>query len=105
MLSRILFEYDSFHIAQPQFPYAYIFWVSEVHDKTPVRVKEQPDKSQFITHAKELKWESEAIEAINKAPGMIRQYICQSVEKYARERGFTKIDLDFVMEAKKSLRV
>ncbi|UCE16670.1 MAG: hypothetical protein JSV12_03440 [Candidatus Bathyarchaeota archaeon] len=34
-LTRRLFEHESFHIPQPEFPFGYIFWVCEVHDKTP----------------------------------------------------------------------
>ncbi len=32
---RRLFEYESFHVVQTRFPYAYCFWVIGVHDKTP----------------------------------------------------------------------
>lgn len=35
--SRLLFEQESFHIAQPAYPHAYQFQVSEVRDKTPHR--------------------------------------------------------------------
>lgn len=33
--SRLLFERESFHIAQPAYPHAYQFLVSEVREKTP----------------------------------------------------------------------
>lgn len=33
--SRRLFEYDSFHITQTMFPYAYLFHPVEIRDKTP----------------------------------------------------------------------
>jgi hypothetical protein len=36
-LSRLLFEYERFHIAQPAYPWAYQFWVSSVREKTPRR--------------------------------------------------------------------
>ena len=100
MLSRTMFEYDSFHIAQPQFPYAYLFWISEVQDKTPHRVEEQPDKVQFLQQKGEMNWQKEAISSINRAPGMIRQHIRETVEKYARERGFSEITLKVLQEAK-----
>ena len=103
MLSRTMFEYDSFHITQPQFPYAYLFWISEVQDKTPHRVEEQPDKVQYLRQTGDMQWDSEAIESINRAPGMIRQYIREQVEKYARERGFQNISLDVLQEAKSNL--
>ena len=35
--SRMLFEYEHFHIAQPGYPYAYAFSVRGVRDKTPKR--------------------------------------------------------------------
>lgn len=35
--SRLLFEQESFHIAQPAYPHAYQFLVREVRDKTPHR--------------------------------------------------------------------
>ncbi len=103
MLSRIMFEYDSFHITQPQFPYAYLFWISEVQDKTPHRVEEQPDKVQYMTRAGDLEWAPEAITAVNRAPGMVRMHIREQVEKYARERGFEKITPVLLQEAKKNL--
>tara|TARA_Y100000294_G_scaffold95646_1_gene88980 strand:- start:311 stop:1276 length:966 start_codon:yes stop_codon:yes gene_type:complete len=103
MLSRTMFEYDSFHITQPQFPYAYLFWISEVHDKTPHRVEEQPDKVQYLSQTGDMQWDSEAIESVNRAPGMIRQHIREQVEKYARERGFQIITLDLLQEAKSNL--
>ncbi len=36
-LSRLLFEFEQFHIAQPKYPYAYQFWVCEIKEKTPRR--------------------------------------------------------------------
>jgi hypothetical protein len=36
-LSRQLFEYESFHIAQPAYPWAYQFCVGGVREKTPHR--------------------------------------------------------------------
>ena len=35
--SRLLFEHEHFHIAQPGYPWAYEFRVQEVRDKTPKR--------------------------------------------------------------------
>ncbi|MDH5681339.1 MAG: PCP reductase family protein, partial [Spirochaetota bacterium] len=91
MLARTMFEYDHFHITQPQFPYAYIFWISEVKDKTPYRVPEQPDKVQYIKTKGDINWQPEASQAVNRAPGMIRQFIKEKIENYARERGFHEI--------------
>jgi hypothetical protein len=34
---RRLFEYEPFHVVQTMFPYAYAFWVTNWHDKTPKR--------------------------------------------------------------------
>ncbi len=36
-LSRLLFEYERFHIAQPAYPWAYQLWVHGVQEKTPHR--------------------------------------------------------------------
>lgn len=33
--ARQLFERDAFHIQQPAYPLGYLFWVSEVYDKSP----------------------------------------------------------------------
>ncbi len=103
MLARTMFEYDHFHIAQPQFPFAYIFWISEVMDKTPYRVREQPDKVQYIKTKGNLHWQPDAIQAVNRAPGMIRQFIREKIEDYAGKRGFTEINLELIREAKNAL--
>ena len=34
---RRLFEYEPFHVVQTMFPFAYLFWVHDWHDKTPKR--------------------------------------------------------------------
>lgn len=34
-LMRQLFEYNSFHVQQPAYPSGYLFWISEVFDKSP----------------------------------------------------------------------
>jgi nucleotide-binding universal stress UspA family protein/rubrerythrin len=102
-LARVMFEYDSFHIAQHEFPYAYVFWISEVSDKTPFRVPEKDGKIVTLTAKGSMRWEPEAIESINRAPGMIRQFITEGIEKYARERGFTEITLKLVREAREVL--
>ncbi len=34
-LMRMLFEYNSFHIQQPAYPSGYVFWLSEIFDKSP----------------------------------------------------------------------
>jgi nucleotide-binding universal stress UspA family protein/rubrerythrin len=102
-LARVMFEYDSFHIAQHQFPYAYVFWISEVSDKTPFRVPEKGNKIVTLTTKGSMRWSPEAIESINRAPGMIRQFITDGIEKYARERGFDAIDMDLVREAREVL--
>jgi hypothetical protein len=34
---RRLFEYEPFHVVQTIFPYAYLFWIIDWHDKTPRR--------------------------------------------------------------------
>jgi hypothetical protein len=34
-LMRQLFEYNAFHIQQPKYPSGYVFWISQVFDKSP----------------------------------------------------------------------
>ncbi len=102
-LARVMFEFDSFHISQHEFPYAYVFWISEVNDKTPFRVPEKNDKIITLTHKGAMKWDPEAIQSINRAPGMIRQFITDGIEKYAKERGFQEITMELVREAREVL--
>ena len=104
MLSRVMFEYDSFHLAQSNFPYAYIFWISEVLEKTPYQVAEKPQNVSYIQEADGLAWDEDAILSVNQAPGMIRQFIREQIEKYAVKRGFNRITLELVQEAKKVYR-
>lgn len=100
MLMRTLFESESFHIHQPQFPYAYIFWICEVKDKTPFRVAVQPEKVQYREENGGLRWEHEALEAICRAPSLIQQHIKEVIEQYALQRGFTVITNELVQEAR-----
>lgn len=100
MLLRTLFEADPFHIYQPQFPYAYLFWISEVKDKTPVRMEAQPGKVQYERAEGGLRWETEALDAIGRAPSLIQKHIRELIETYARQRGYLVITGEFVQEAK-----
>ncbi len=103
-LSRTMFEYDDFHITQHNFPYAYVFWISECISKTPFRVArtegaaEPPGSSE-----RTMPWDAEAVEAIGLAPRMIQEHITLMVEGFARERGFERITLDVVQEARENL--
>jgi nucleotide-binding universal stress UspA family protein len=99
-LARVMFEYDSFHIAQHEFPYAYVFWISSIQDKTPFRVPEKSENLITLPTKGGIKWDPQAIESINRAPGMIRQFITDQIEKYAKERGFTEITMDLLKEAR-----
>ncbi len=36
-LMRQLFEHNSFHVQQPAYPSGYVFWISEVYEKSPRR--------------------------------------------------------------------
>ena len=102
-LARVMFEYDSFHIAQHQFPYAYVFWISSIHDKTPFRVPEKGGKVVTLPSKGGMQWDADAIESINRAPGMIRQFITEQIEKYAKERGYGAITMDLMKEAREVL--
>ncbi len=100
MLMRTLFESEFFHIHQPQFPYAYIFWICEVMDKTPFRVPIQPGKVQYREEDGRAQWEHEALEAIGRAPSLIQEHIKAVIEQYALQRGFTVITNELVQEAR-----
>ena len=100
-LSRTMFEYDRFHITQPQFRYAYIFWISELIDKTPFRVVDR--KSAVAKVETAMPWNEAALAAVSRAPGMIQEYIRASVEQYARSRGYDEVTLEIVREARESL--
>lgn len=103
-LARTMFEFDSFHISQTNFPYAYLFWISEVSDKTPYRVPEKEGEVQTQTKISgDIEWKSDAMAAVNRAPGMIRQFITEQIENYARDRGFRVIDDALVAEAREVL--
>ena len=100
-LARTMFEYDEFHITQHQFPYAYVFWLSEVILKTPFRVARKappPAKGELS-----LPWDDEALEAVGRAPAMIQAHIRQLVERYASDRGFERITPAVVREARENL--
>ncbi len=100
MRVRTLFESEAFHIYQPQFPYAYLFWICEVRDKSPFRVAVQPDKVQYPQADGDIAWTEEALASIGRAPSMIQKFIREIIENHARERGYTLIDKEFVREAR-----
>ena len=100
MRVRTLFESEAFHIYQPQFPYAYLFWICEVRDKSPFRVPVQLEKVQYPTSEGGLAWTDEALASISRAPSMIQKFIREIIENHARERGYSVIDADFVKEAR-----
>lgn len=94
-LSRQLFEYDSFHITQTKFPYAYIFHPVEIKDKTPYprrdgqlqgpAPKEWGDMS--------LIWDEEVLEQLIRAPAMVQKFIIRVTEEYARKNGHASVNL------------
>lgn len=103
-LARTLFEYDDFHITQHNFPYAYVFWISECISKTPFRV---PTEATAPPSEQELElgmpWDEDALEAVSRAPKMIQAHIRTLIERYARERGFERISPEVVSEARENL--
>lgn len=100
-LSRTMFEYDEFHITQKNFPYAYVFWISECTSKTPFRVKRTEEEKEALRE--KLPWTPEAREAIQRAPSMIRTHIREVVERYANDRGFVEITPEVLREARANL--
>ncbi len=100
LLARTMFEYDDFHIVQPQYPFAYIFWISEVVDKTPRQV---PTEKEVSVHGG-MRWSPEASQAVERAPGMIQQFIREQIEQYAADKGVEEIGLQLVQEARQVLQ-
>ncbi len=92
-LSRQLFEYDSFHITQTMFPYAYIFYPTEVRDKTPFpRREDSPAPARpAVWSEMTLIWDDVVLEQLIRAPTAIQRFIIKVTEKFARERGETSV--------------
>lgn len=101
-LARTMFEYDDFHITQHNFPFAYVFWISECISKTPFRVQREPPPPADGADPS-LPWDAEALEAIGRAPPMIQPHIRSLVERYAAARGFPRVSLAVVQEARRNL--
>ncbi len=95
-LSRQLFEYDSFHITQTMFPYAYVFYPVEVRDKTPYpRRADGPAPAQPKEWAEmKLVWDDSVLEQLVRAPAMIQKFIIRITEEYAREHGHSSVSLE-----------
>ncbi|MBF0432938.1 MAG: hypothetical protein HQK83_16765, partial [Fibrobacteria bacterium] len=55
-LARVMFEFDDFHITQRQFPHAYLFWISEVLNKTPFPVAAREDVAEETKSGAEYSW-------------------------------------------------
>ncbi len=102
-LSRTLFEFDGFHIAQPQFQYGYIFWITEVIDKTPHRVPDIARKDGSLSAGTAPAWDHDAALLLQNIPGMNRLHIRHQIERYAKERGFKNITSAVMQEARKVL--
>jgi hypothetical protein len=102
-LSRRLFEFDAFHIAQPEIRYGYIFWLSEIIDKTPHRVAE-PAEAGVSGAAPQLPWDDEALAALQAMPAWVRSLVKTRIERYGAERGFAAVTASLLTEARKVLR-
>ncbi len=103
VLARTLFEFESFHIMQTRFPYAYIFWIAGVTDKTPVRRPDPSAEKRSLETSGTMRWHEDAMQAVSRAPSMIQQFIRESVEDYASRRGFTEISAELLEEARANL--
>ena len=79
VLARSLFEHDSFHLTQQHYPHSYIFWISEVLDKTPFRVATLPEPS--------------------TQPATIQTHNREQIENYARRKGVDDINPPLVQQA------
>ena len=103
-LARTMFEYDEFHITQHNFPYAYVFWLSECIAKTPFRVQKADAAAAARVRAElTLPWAADALEAVGRAPSMIQPHIRKLIEEYARDRGFAEVTRAVVQEARENL--
>jgi len=104
-LARTMFEYDDFHITQQNFPYAYVFWISECVSKTPFRRTGELDERAADRAELELgmAWDDDALASVSRAPAMIQGHIRSLVEAYATERGFDRITLAVAQEARENL--
>ena len=104
-LARTMFEYDDFHITQQNFPYAYVFWISECVSKTPFRrAGEMDDRAaKRVDEELGMPWDEDALVAMSRAPGMIQGHIRSLVEAYASERGFATVSLEVAQEARRNL--
>lgn len=101
-LARSLFEYDGFHVAQPRFRYAYVFWVSEARDKTPRRVH---GGGPCAPRPPAPAWEDDALLAMGAVPVRAREEARREVEGYAAERGFERVTRELAEEALRALRL
>ncbi|MDH3285120.1 MAG: PCP reductase family protein, partial [Acidobacteriota bacterium] len=89
VLARTMFERDSFHITQQRFPHAYIYWITELLDKTPFHVVQVGEK--VHVSASGIEWERKALALITHAPEIIQDFIKTKVEEHARELGSRRI--------------
>ena len=104
-LARTMFEYDDFHITQQNFPFAYVFWITECVSKTPFRRPGEVDDRAARRADLELgmPWDDDALASVSRAPAMIQGHIRSLVEAYASERGFATVSLEIVSEARRNL--
>ncbi len=101
MLARTMFEHDDFHITQQRFPYAYLFWITELLDKTPFQVEPPPGEvpEPVVTETGGV-WRQEALDMVSRAPGMVQDFIRSSVEAFAAARGIEEITPQLVARAR-----
>ncbi len=101
MLARTMFEHDDFHITQQRFPHAYLFWITELLDKTPFQVGPPPGEvgEPVVTETGGV-WQQAALDMVSRAPGMVQDFIRSSVEAYAAANGFAEITPELVQRAR-----
>lgn len=100
-LARILFEYDGFHVAQPRFRTAYVFWVCETRDKTPRRVR----LGHSCGSGGVVPWEADAEPALEAVTVEGRDEARREVERYAAERGYGAVSRELAEEALAAMRL
>lgn len=101
MLARRLFEYDSFHLTQRHFPHAYIFWISDVLDKTPFRMAAAPEHGTLPEPDGGRYSGVNVSRSCQCAPAMIQNGIREKCGSHIRRDVLTEADRRSVQKAKK----
>lgn len=56
-------------------------------------------------HEQTLEWSSEALQRVERIPSFVRGVVTDRVERFARDRGYDRVDLDVMAEVRRSMPV